>query len=228
MMYSMRVEPGMERIQVPNGIVPTYLSAAAATMNKRLRVVPGYVFTRTKKDGAERVPEEEWKAIEAISSTYPSSLDVVTCRIIDGPLKDLPILQIDPAVKAVLIRMNLLGETREYWLPVRFADPSDKKPKEKVVYTDEQRAEMLARAEKVGVKAAADAFGVPWQTIAQLRRWAAKSGEGEGTDGRPSRMKKPAPGKAVSLFVENAVLRERIASLQGTIEKMERILADLR
>lgn len=140
-----------------------------------------FVFTRTKKDGAERVPESEWKVIEAISSTFPSTLDVTTARISDGPLKDLLLLQIDPTIKAVLIRAKLLGETRDYWLPVRFADGTEKKKAEtekkpKPVYTDEKRTEMLAKAEEIGITAAAKAYGVPWQTIAQLKRWAVKSG----------------------------------------------------
>ena len=38
---------------------------------------------------------------------------------------------------------------------------------------------MQAKAEEIGVKAAADSFGVPWQVIAQMKRRAAEAAAGE-------------------------------------------------
>ncbi len=42
--------------------------------------------------------------------------------------------------------------------------------KEKVTYTEEQKAAALAEAEKVGVHAAAKIVGIPWQRIASWTR----------------------------------------------------------
>lgn len=213
-MYSVRVEPGKERIQVrhfTNGFLPSYISAEKGYVGKHMLVIPGYIFTMTKTGGAERVPDSEWDIIEAISSKMPSVLDESTEQIADGPLKGLPVSRADLKNRAVLIRAKLFGFTRDYWLPVRLAEdlraadapvPEEKpaegseekagekakgrKPaagkaakKEKAAYTEEQRARMLAKAEEIGVKAAADSFGVPWQVIAQMKRRAAEAAAGE-------------------------------------------------
>ncbi len=126
-MYAVKIESGKERIRVRsynNGFLPSYVSAAEESMGKRMYVVPGYVFTMTRVGGAEKIPDSDWKIIEAISDKNPSTLDVNTGKIIDGPLKDLLILRVNPALKAVLIRARLLGVTRDYWLAVRFRDGS--------------------------------------------------------------------------------------------------------
>ena len=123
-MYAIQVPAGQERIAVrkySNGFIPSYISADEASMGKRLLVVPGYVFTMKNVVGAKKVPDNDWAVIEAISSPQPSTLDVKTGKLVSGPLKDLLILQINPALKSVLIRARLLDITRDYWLPVRFS-----------------------------------------------------------------------------------------------------------
>lgn len=90
-------------------------------MGKRLLVVPGYVFSMKNEWGAEKVPDAEWKVIEAISDSHTSTLDVKEKKITDGPLKGLLILRINPSLRSVCIRAKLLGVTRDYWLAVRFA-----------------------------------------------------------------------------------------------------------
>ena len=131
-MYAIQVPAGRERIAVrkySNGFIPSYISADEASMGKRLLVVPGYVFTMKNVVGAKKVPDNDWAVIEAISSPQPSTLDVKTGKLVSGPLKDLLILQINPALKSVLIRARLLDITRDYWLPVRFAIQEDGKTK---------------------------------------------------------------------------------------------------
>ncbi len=44
------------------------------------------------------------------------------------------------------------------------------KGKQKVEYTPEQEAEMIARSEKVGIQLAAKEYSVPWQVIAGMKR----------------------------------------------------------
>ena len=129
-MYAIQVPAGQERIAVrkySNGFIPSYISADEASMGKRLLVVPGYVFTMKNVVGAKKVPDNDWAVIEAISSPQPSTLDVKTGKLVSGPLKNLLILQINPALKSVLIRARLLDTTRDYWLPVRFAIQEDGK-----------------------------------------------------------------------------------------------------
>jgi len=105
--------------------------------------------------------------------------------------------------------------------------------REKVVYSEEQRAEMLAKAEEIGVKAAADAYGVPWQVIAQMKRRAAEAAAGVSAEKKaaqsrsgkkaPKEAKKPAEKKEKepkaaakeeenALAAENAILKEKLAS----------------
>ena len=298
-MYSVRVEPGMERILVPQGVIPMYRSAAVSTMWELMRIVPGYVFVKTKTEWAEKVPDNDWRIIEAIGSREPSTLDIRTRQIVDGPLKGLLIYRIDPTVKAVLIRANLLGETREYWLPVRFSDGVPEKREEKAekvekeekeekeagakqgerveeaagsssgeekkgrkknalsAYTDEQKAEMLEKAAEIGVKAAAKAFGIAWQTIAQMRRWCSGTGAGESAEMEAVRGNPPAeeavreeplkkeaateipPEKepetqetdrkqtAILLAEENARLKGRLACLEEQVAGLQKAIREL-
>ncbi len=122
------IKSNKERIDVrhySSAFIPSYTSAAESTMGKRLFVVPGYIFMMTKAPGAEKVPDSEWKVIEAISDSHPSTFNTRTKQITDGPLKGLLILRVNPALKSVCIRAKLLGVTRDYWLAVRFSTPTD-------------------------------------------------------------------------------------------------------
>ena len=130
----------------------------------------------TNTHGAEKVPEAEWKVIEAISDSHQSTLDMKNQKIIDGPLKGLLILRINPALKSVCIRAKLLGVTRDYWLAVRFksaeekADKAEKADDEKAAdvvelkeskgeskkmakttYTEEQINQAIERAKEIGI-----------------------------------------------------------------------------
>ena len=184
-MFAVKVEIGKERIRVrsySNGFLPSYTSCAEGSMGRRMFVVPGYIFTMTRTSGAEKVPEAEWKVIEAISDSHSSTLDVKTQKIIDGPLKDLLILKINPVLKSVCIRAKLLGVTRDYWLAVKFVDATDDnstinvvesknskagegRKMAKTTYTDEQIEQAIEKAKEVGIHAAGKELGIPWQAI---------------------------------------------------------------
>ena len=122
------IKSNKERIDVrkySSAFLPSYTSAAESSMGKRRFVVPGYIFLPKPIRGAEKVPTAEWNVIEALSDSHQSTLDTKTGRIIDGPLKGLLILRVNPALKSVCIRAKLLGVTRDYWLAVRFETPND-------------------------------------------------------------------------------------------------------
>ena len=191
-MYAVKVENGMEKIRARRyaaGTAPLYTSAAEESMGKKMLVVPGYIFTSTKMIGAEKVQDSEWRVIEALSDKNPSTLDISSGKIIDGPLKGLLILNINPMVKAVLVRARLLGVTRDYWLAVRFVKNADELIKvsesEKTADTgasgttgfaeeapalEEPMMQAIERAKEIGMHAAAQETGIPWQSI----RFAAK------------------------------------------------------
>ena len=184
-MYAVKIDPGKERIRVRHyrdGFLPSYVSSAESDMGKRMLVVPGYVFTMTKVSGAEKVPEQEWALIEAISDKKPSVLDVISKKIIDGPLKDLLILHINPALKTVCIRARLLGIARDYWLAVKFGysvsnpraseNQTEGQPEDnnttKIMIVEENNMDMnilFDRAKEIGMHAAAAEAGIPWQKI---------------------------------------------------------------
>lgn len=127
-MYCIKVEEGRERISVrkyASAFIPSYTSAQESAMGKRLFVVPGYIFLMKRGGSAEKVPDADWKVIEALADPRPSTLDVSSQQIVDGPLKGLLILRINPALKSVCIRAKLLGETRDYWLAVRFGTAAE-------------------------------------------------------------------------------------------------------
>ena len=122
------IKSNKERIDVrqySSAFIPSYTSAAEESMGKRKFVVPGYIFLPKMIRGAEKVPSTDWAVIEALSDSHQSTLDTKTGRIIDGPLKGLLILRVNPALKSVCIRAKLLGVTRDYWLAVRFETPND-------------------------------------------------------------------------------------------------------
>ena len=126
-MYCIKVEPGRERIkvrQVSSGFIPKYMHAEGKgkTPEKRF-VVPGYVFTLQYAPGAVKVPEDEWAIIEAVSDSHLSTVDRETRKIAEGPLKAIEgavtVIEADRAKVAAVI----LGETRQYWLAVKYREP---------------------------------------------------------------------------------------------------------
>ena len=98
-----------------------------------------------------------------------------------------------------------------------------KKPKN--VFSDGQKAEMLARAEEVGVQTAAKEYGVPWQMIAQIKRRAAE----KKAAGLPAvqAAEKPVPGNAEALKAENAALRDKISKLEAQVAKLKKAIREL-
>ena len=244
-MYAIKIEIGKERIRVRNynnGFLPSYTSCAEGSMGKRLFVVPGYIFTMTNTHGAEKVPDTDWKVIEAISDSHPSTLDTTTQNIIDGPLKGLLILRINPALKSVCIRAKLLGMTREYWLAVRFADDGkaknvvksedketeDKKMAKKADYTDEQIQKAIEKAKEIGIHAAGQELGIPWQTVLGFCK---KAGVMEEASKKPAKKAKkisssePVVSPAIAPTVSPAV-EEKTEKKEEKTSKRRRKAAD--
>lgn len=194
-MYCIKVEEGRERISVrkyASAFIPSYTSAQESAMGKRLFVVPGYIFLMKRGGSAEKVPDADWKVIEALADPRLSTLDVSSQQIVDGPLKGLLILRINPALKSVCIRAKLLGETRDYWLAVRFgtAAADDRETAAEMnqqnqnqqnkqsrqsktaeennmakAYTEEQLQGAIERAKEIGIHAAGKEVHIPWQAI---------------------------------------------------------------
>ena len=278
------IKSNKERIDVrhySSAFIPSYTSAAEDSMGKRLYVVPGYIFLMTKAPGAEKVPETDWKVIEAISDSHPSTLDVKAKKIIDGPLKDLLILRVNPSLKSVCIRAKLLGVTRDYWLAVRFksaeekADKAEKADDEKAAdvvkskgrkagegkkmakttYTEEQINQAIERAKEIGIHAAGQELGIPWQSV---QGFCKKAGVMDEASKKPAKKTKKAaepaaekkaekpekktkkaknaeapaaekkPERAESeIEIENAVLRKENEQLRAKIEKLQKALAEL-
>ncbi len=110
----------------------------------------------------------------------------------------------------------------------------------KTEITQEQKEQLFAEAEKVGIHAAAKSAGIPWQTVLH---WAWK--EGKQIPSRkyqplhkrtkkadapemPNAGKKPAVHPDLStLKIENAVLKERIAQLEEKIRELQNSLNNL-
>ena len=245
-----------------SGFLPSYKAADPDGKSRRkLLVVPGYIFMLQKASRAEKVPEAEWAVIDALSDPHPSVLDRETGTITDGPLTAVQDYITGTTDTTVQIRVSLLGESRLYRLPVappegeagdapaedaektgeegnqeRNIGPSveetDADKKGKSAYTEEQKAEMIARAGEIGVRAAAEEYGVPWQTIAQFKRRAkeadrrtAETAEiAEPASFLPAGIAEEAPEDAEGLQVENAVLRERIEQLEEKIISLKKAL----
>ena len=191
-------------------------------------VVPGVVFTLVKTRGAEKVPEEEWQVIEALSDPKPSAADEAGI-LLSGPLKAVEgAVSVDPVRKTAVVRASLLGEERRYEVAVEIAQPEGNmveseagKTTEKTeeptmakksgsTYTEEQKAAMVARAEEIGVRAAAKEYGVAWQVVAQFRRRAAEAaqaaaGEPKAAAGKKVPVKKKAKNSAVKEVQKTAV-----------------------
>ena len=114
-------------------------------------------------------------------------------------------------------------------------------------YSQELQAAIFARANEIGIHAAAAEYGMAWQTLAWMRRKTA-----QGTEDAPAAKKESkkagrksgtatvrteAPGAeaagdrektADELRAENAALRERIAKLEERINNFRNALAELR
>ncbi len=206
------IKSNKERIDVrhySSAFIPSYTSAAENSMGKRLYVVPGYIFMMTKAPGAEKVPDTDWKVIEAISDSHPSTLDVKAKKIIDGPLTGLLILRVNPALKSVCIRAKLLGVTRDYWLAVRFKSAEEKaddgkaadvvelkekqqegKKMAKTTYTEEQINQAIERAKEIGIHAAGQELGIPWQAV---QGFCKKAGVMDEASKKPAKKKTTTP-----------------------------------
>ena len=106
-------------------------------------------------------------------------------------------------------------------------------------YTPEQQAAMLARAEEIGIHAAAKEYGIPWQTLTHMKRRVEK--EAGQVPARAEKPKKAAAGKEKEkpdvsieteeagddLKVEIAILKEKIAKLEAKVKKLQKALAEL-
>lgn len=284
-MFAIQVELGKERIRVRsymNGFLPSYLPAGQKA-GKKL-VIPGYVFMLTRIPGAEKVPDEEWRIIEAISDPHPSTVSRDWKRITGGPLEGLEIHKVDRRNSAIRIRQKLLGTEREYWLKVEEEPMQDVQPEEeakqkekkinkqtegrdmaeKKTYTNEEIKAALQKAKDVGIHAAGKELNIPWQTIlgwekkenpdrvtvkqakgAKKAAKAAKTVKEENDTANKETVtvetapekKKEKNGKVVEtvkttapagdIFLENAVLKERIAILESQVAKLKKALAEL-
>lgn len=229
-MYCVKVEPGKERIkvrQVTSGFLPSYREAdEKGRPDERKRfVVPGYVFMLQYAPGAVPVPEDEWKMIEAISDPAPSTLDFANRKIVEGPLQAVEGNITAFEENRIRVYVNLLGENRWYrlavvpFVPEAAEEGSDgtiaaegagetaKGEKEDMSeiarsgYTKEQEAQMIARAEEIGVRAAAAEYGVNWQVVAGMKRRAKNGGKEAAEEKKPAKAPKTeaaAPKTAVA------------------------------
>ena len=234
-MYAVKVEQGRERPEVrkiSTGFLPSYRVYTGSAEEKSVRwlVVPGYVFSLSMTRNAQPVPNEEWEIIDKLSASAISMLDK-SGKILSGPLTGLDRYVTKTGKDYVQLCVNLLGEARTYRLPCRIAEgsgaageneggASDMAVDNKEL-TEERIAAMLERAEKVGVHAAAEEFGIAWQTLAKFRRRAGGAGA-----------RKPEPGlkavaqqlSAAELEAENAVLRKQVEELTAKLDKVKKML----
>ena len=125
-MYCLRVGPGTEKKQarkIANGFLPMYHSVDEYGRDGKQPVVPGYVFTTQYVPGTVRVPEDEWKMIEALSNPQPSVLDHANRSFSEGPLKAVEGDITEIEAERINVCVKLLGENRMYWLAVEPLDP---------------------------------------------------------------------------------------------------------
>ena len=234
-MYAVKVVQGWERAEVrhiSSGFLPTYrVKTDSADRSVRRLVVPGYVFTLVRVRNAVQVPDGEWEVIDRLSDSADSAMDQ-DGKFVSGPLVGLEQYVIWRGPDFVELSVNLLGETRRYRLPCQVAEGTGElkkngedvsgMAKEKTVYTDEQKAAMIARADEIGVKAAAEEYGVPWQVVAQAKRWAAEKSGSEKTasagkaSGKKTRGKKAAAKGASDSVPSDKKTRVRKPSVKKT------------
>ncbi len=148
-MYCAKVIPGTEWIRVkhfPGGFLPTYKTVDAEGKSRgKAFVVPGYVFMLREplRQRCQTVPEEEWKAIEAISDPHTTYVEAGTGKILKGPLKAVEKQITFRTMNSVQVSAELLGRRRQYWLPVRTVTEEDlaAEEAEKSMRAAEQTAE---------------------------------------------------------------------------------------
>ena len=214
-MYAIKVGIGSEWLSLrrySSSFAPAYTSAAEDSVGKKLYVVPGYIFSRKLSGNAVWVPDSDWKVIDAIADTHHSTLDVKTGKIIDGPLKGLLILRINPTLKSVCIRAKILGETRDYWLAVSFSNTnitqkertnkkSTKEKKDMAKYSEEQLQKALERAAEIGIHKAAAENEVSWQS---LQAYARKQGKLDEVSLKKKKAAKPTTAENTTTTEEKA------------------------
>ena len=278
-MYCVKVTPGKERASIrsyPSGFLPSYKPAFIVSDSpvdrtsrvndkgvKRL-VVPGYVFMLKSDRRSEAVNDAEWMIIDAISDTHPSVLDPETGKVVDGPLTAVNdfITRVDG--DCIQISATLLGIGRKYQIRVKLkSDESQEEAdqitgtevqpvEEKREYTKEEHDKMLARAAEVGVHAAAKEYGIPWQTLASMKRKADKEASEQPSEKKTAEKKKPEkkpetgekkkPGRkpktaepkeapkeepADDLLAENTALKEKLAKLEEKHKKLQKAMMEL-
>ena len=207
-MYCVKVNPGTERIRVrnyTNGFLPSYRSVGPdGRIEGKRFVVPGYIFMLSVAPGAEKVPDEEWKVIEALSDPHRTEVDPGTGTMTEGPLKAIEAYVQRITAGRAQVKARLLGAERQYWVPVHTPGEEKDAPavkpaaeekagqdhekdgngtkngKTKPELTAEEKDKMLARAGEIGIHAAAKEFGVSWQTLAFLRKRVQKAGDTAG------------------------------------------------
>ena len=92
----------------------------------------------------------------------------------------------------------------------------DQKMEQKREYTQEEQAAMLAKAEEIGIHAAAREYGVAWQTLAFMKRRANKEA------GNPPAEKKTAPKKTTDKGQTKAAkAQEKAETKAGRRKKTE-------
>lgn len=266
-MYCVKVGVGKERARVRDyhsGFLPSYKPAFLYPSDSHLNwkprlndrgvkrfIVPGYVFLFQYAARSTLVAENEWKVIEAISDIHLSTLDPDTEQIVEGPLKEVNHLITQVDGDCIQISVDLLGVQRQYWLRVsltssaiterttEIAIEKDRTMKQKTEYSQEQIAAMLERAEKIGIHAAANEYGIAWQTLTRMKQ---KAESGDLSAGTKKDIKKPkqkssnAQSKKKAsdvekskseLLVENAMLKERITKLEEKIKTFQKATKDL-
>ena len=149
-MYCLRVGPGTEKKQVrriANGFLPMYHFVDEYGRDGKQPVVPGYVFTTQYVPGTVRVPEDEWKMIEALSDPQPSVLDHANRSVAEGPLKAVEGDITEIEAERINVCVKLLGENRMYWLAVEPLDPETAETYRKPIPAVSEEAEDAAEPE---------------------------------------------------------------------------------
>ena len=155
-MFIMKTDQGRERIKVRSirsGFLPFYNSFARGNRGKQL-VIPGCIFTINWITSAEKISDEEWTLIEAISDPRPSLVDPESETIIDGPLKLLQpyVVKFGRGFHTALINVTLLGEERTYWVGLhKVTDPEEQPADEGKDAPDPEslRAENMSLKEQI-------------------------------------------------------------------------------
>lgn len=122
-MFAIKTDPGSERRMAKiytNGFLPSYSPAPTEeTKGKKIKklIVPGYVFVLEKIRGAERVMDEEWRIIEALSDSNISTIDQ-DGQVVAGPLMGLNEIVAKVEGCRASVHTCLLGKWRWYEIEV--------------------------------------------------------------------------------------------------------------